>query len=107
MTQKVAPRRAAKKEMLEPQPHGGALKPAKAVPVPVKGSDVLTLLQDIAFGRVEATVVQVRAASATLPFLYSKRGEGGKKDEQADRAKKAANKFATTAPPKLVVNNRK
>lgn len=100
-------RRAAKKDELEAQPHGGALKRTKAAPVPMRECDMLTLLQDIALGRVEATAVQVRAASAALPFLYAKKGEGGKKDEQADRAKKAASKFGALAPPvRLAVNNR-
>lgn len=105
-TKDVAPRRAAKKEALEPQAHGGALKRTKAVPVEIGDRDMLTLMQDIALGRVEATMLQVRAATATLPFLYAKKGEGGKKDEQTDRAKKAASKFgALPAPLKLV--NRK
>jgi len=103
----VAPRRAAKKEELEPQAHGGALKRTKAVPVPVADRDMLTFLQDVALGRIEATATQVRAASSALPFLYAKKGEGGKKGEQADRAKKAASKFGALTPPKLVVNNRK
>lgn len=68
---------------------------------------MLTLLQDIALGHVDATAIQVRAAAAALPFLHAKLGEGGKKDAKNDAAKKAANKFAPTAPPKLVVNNRK
>ncbi|MEX3918259.1 hypothetical protein AB4Y43_18785 [Paraburkholderia sp. BR10872] len=101
-------RRAAKKESLEQQPHGGALKRTKAQAVPIGDRDMLQLLQDIALGRVEATVIQVRAASAALPFLHMKLGEGGKKDEQADRAKKAANKFSPmAAPPRLVVSNGK
>lgn len=105
--EETAPRRAAKERTLEQQPHGGALKREKATPVPLQGDDILDLLQDIAFGRVEATMAQIRAASAALPFLYAKKGEGGKKDEQADRAKKAASKFGALTPPKLVVNNRK
>jgi phage terminase small subunit len=36
-----------------------------------------------------------------LPFKHQKLGEGGKKDAQADAAKKAANKFGTPAPPGL------
>ncbi|WP_141710691.1 hypothetical protein [Paraburkholderia nodosa] len=101
-------RRAAKKDELEAQPHGGALKRTKAVPVPVDDCDMLKLLQDIALGRIDATAIQVRAASAALPFLYVKKGEGGKKDEQADAAKKAASKFASMPPPpRLVVSNRK
>ncbi|MBP0589289.1 terminase small subunit [Paraburkholderia sp. LEh10] len=51
--------------------------------------------------------LRIDAAKTLMPFVHQKLGEGGKKDAQADAAKKAANKFAVTAPPKLVVNNRK
>ncbi|SDR47171.1 hypothetical protein [Paraburkholderia tuberum] len=102
----VAPRRAAKKEELEPQAHGGALKRTKAVAVAIGDCDMLTLMQDIALGRVEATMIQVRAATAALPFLYARKGEGGKKDEQADRAQKAASKFGALAPPLKLVNRK-
>ena len=102
----ASPRRAAKKEELEPQAHGGSLKRTKAVPVEIGDRDMLTLMQDIALGRVEATMLQVRAASATLPFLYAKKGEGGKKDEKADAAKKAASKFGVPSPPLKLVNRK-
>jgi phage terminase small subunit len=49
----------------------------------------------------------VRAASAALPFVHQKIGEGGKKDAKGAAAKAAGQgKFGTSAPPKLVVNNR-
>ncbi|WP_341313889.1 hypothetical protein WN982_00330 [Paraburkholderia sp. IMGN_8] len=99
--------RPAKKESLEQQAHGGALKRTKAVPVPMGDRDVLTMLQDVALGRVEATAAQIRAACGALPFLYAKKGEGGKKEEQADKAKRAASKFVALSPPaRLVVNNK-
>ncbi|VVD63724.1 hypothetical protein PPN31114_00237 [Pandoraea pneumonica] len=102
----VAPRRTAKKEELEPQAHGGALKRTKATPVRLDDRDMLTLIQDIALGRVDATMIQVRAATAALPFLYAKKGEGGKKDDQANRAQKAASKFGALAPPLKLVNRK-
>lgn len=46
------------------------------------------------------------AAKALMPFVHQKMGEGGKKDQQAGKAKQAASKFAPTAAPKLIVNNR-
>lgn len=50
---------------------------------------------------------RIDAAKALLPFTHQKLGEGGKKDQKQDAAKKAgAGKFAASAPPKLVVNNR-
>jgi phage terminase small subunit len=58
-------------------------------------------------GRTEPKL-RVDAAKALMPFVHAKVGEAGKKDAKADAAKKAgAGKFAATAPPKLVVNNRK
>ena len=90
---------------LEPQPRGGALKRTKAVPPPVEpvaASDMLDLLQKIALGQVNATAGQIRAAIAAVQYTHTKRGDGGKKDEQADKAKQAgAGKFAATAPPRL------
>lgn len=64
---------------------------------------MLTLLQDVALGRVEATALQVRAAIAAVQYTHTKKGDGGKKDEAAEKSKKAAGgKFARAAPPKLV-----
>jgi phage terminase small subunit len=44
---------------------------------------------------------RVEAAKALMPFEHQKKGEGGKKDAQADAAKQAANKFATPRAPGL------
>lgn len=91
----------------------GAGRKAKAkesppLPPPIPDDlDMLQMLQAVALGRVEATTIQVRAAIAAVQYTHTKRGDGGKKDEQADKAKAAGKgKFAPTAPPKLVVNNR-
>ena len=68
---------------------------------------MLKLLQDVALGIVEATPIQVRAAIAAVQYTHTKRADGGKKEEQAEKAKMVAGgKFAAAAPPKLVVNNR-
>lgn len=54
----------------------------------------------------EAASASMRAdaAKALLPFVHQKKGEGGKKDDAADRAKKAGlGRFrAAPAPLKLV-----
>lgn len=88
---------------------GSGRKPKpKALPTVIEGDDTLKLLQDIAFGRIPATTIQVRAAIAAVQYTHVKRSDGGKKEEQADKAKRAGGgKFAAAAPPKLVVNNRK
>lgn len=44
---------------------------------------------------------RVEAAKALMPFMHQKLGEGGKKDQKQDEAKKAANMFTPMAPPTL------
>lgn len=88
----------------EAQPHGGALKRAKSKPVPVSERDMLQLLQDVALGITEASTIQVRAAIAAVQYTHIKKADGGKKDDQADKAKKAGSgKFAASAPPLKLV----
>jgi phage terminase small subunit len=45
---------------------------------------------------------RMQAATLAAPYCHAKKGEGGKKEEKADAAKKVASKFATATPPKLV-----
>lgn len=98
---------AAIAETMEPQAHGGALKRQKANPVPLEERDMLTLLQQVALGQVEATSLQVRAAIAAVQYTHIKMGEGGKKDAAADAARKVAGgKFAAAAPPLKLVNKK-
>lgn len=87
---------------------GAGRKPKPKAPPVVAPADVdmLEFLQGVALGRIEATPIQVRAAVAAVQYTHTKTGDGGKKDGQAEAAKKAASKFAAAAPPKLVVNNR-
>ena len=42
---------------------------------------------------------RIDCAKKIVDFQHSKPGDGGKKDEKATAAKRAASKFATTAPP--------
>jgi phage terminase small subunit len=48
------------------------------------------------------TKQRIEAAKALMPFMHQKLGEGGKKEKQADEAKKVASKFGQAQPPKLV-----
>ncbi len=90
---------------LEAQAHGGALKRNKSVPVEIPERDMLTLLKDIALGRVDASAGQIRAAIAAVQYTHVKRADGGKKEEGQEAAKKAAaGKFAAASAPRLVVN---
>lgn len=69
--------------------------------------DMLQLLQSVALGKVVATSLQVRAAIAAVQYTHTKRGDGGKREAKEGAAKKAGTgKFASKAPPKLIVNNR-
>lgn len=44
--------------------------------------------------------LRVDAAKALMPFMHQRKGEGGKKEERSDAAKKVgAGKFGTGAPP--------
>ncbi|MBL7090825.1 hypothetical protein [Acidovorax sp.] len=91
----------------EVQAHGGELKRQKAVPVPQEPTDMLTLLQNVALGLTDATSLQVRAAIAAVQYTHSKKGEGGKNKDAADRAKAAAGgKFGVRQGPRLVANNK-
>ena len=77
------------------------------VPVLIEGEDTLKLLQDVAFGRVEATALQVRAAIAAVQYTHMKKGDGGVKDgKNAAAGRVSAGKFAPAVGPKLVVSNR-
>lgn len=101
-----------------PRPNSGGARPGagrkpkpKTPPSPatviVGDKNMLEMLQDVALGRVEASALQVRAAIAAVQYTHTKKGDGGKKEEQAGKAKTAgAGKFAQAAPPKLVVNNK-
>lgn len=72
-----------------------------------EGTDMLTLLQNVALGVTEATPLQVRAAIAAVQYTHTKRADGGKKEEKAEKAKSASQgRFKSAEPPKLVVNNR-
>ena len=60
---------------------------------------LLALMNDL-----EADVkVRSDAAKALMPFMHAKLGEGGKKDQKDEAAKKAASKFAPTAAPLKLV----
>lgn len=70
---------------------------------------MLTMLQDVALGRIDASPLQVRAAIAAVQYTHAKKGEGGKKDEKAEAAKAAGQgRFgAPPAPPRLVTGGKK
>lgn len=83
---------------------GAGRKPKPKPPtVPTTERDMLKLLQDIATGQIEATTIQVRAAIAAVQYTHTKRGDGGKKEADADKAKTAAaGKYGVRQGPRLV-----
>ncbi|HFX2801152.1 TPA: hypothetical protein ACID7X_002174 [Pseudomonas aeruginosa] len=87
------------RDELEPQAHGGTLKRSRSEPVLASKMDMLEYLQGVALGLIESTPLQVRAAIAAVQYTHAKKGEGGKKDEQAEAAKAAGRKFGSTPPP--------
>ena len=72
-----------------------------------KDSDPKAFLMGIMDDETADPRVRIDAAKSLLPYCHPKLGEGGKKDQkQADAKKVAGGKFAASAPPKLVINNR-
>jgi len=45
--------------------------------------------------------LRLDAAKALMPFTHVKLGEGGKKDQKNEEAKKVASRFSAAPPPKL------
>lgn len=74
--------------------------------VPQGAKDMLQLLQDIALGKTDATTIQVRAAIAAVQYTHTKRHDGGKKDDAADKAKRASTGRFAAAPAPLALVKR-
>ena len=102
---------------------GSGRKPAPKLPfrptpdVPVKvevpledaaphgKTDALEYLLRVVADAGEETATRVRAAIAAVQYQRVKRADGGKREDQAEVAKKvAAGKFASSAPPRLVAS---
>lgn len=81
-------------------------KEPPAPPAVVASRDPLEFLLDVMQGAVTPTKEQLRAAIAATQYKHPKKGDAGKRDGAADRAKTAgAGKFAAAQPPKLVAAN--
>ncbi|GAB3416693.1 hypothetical protein NX774_12170 [Massilia agilis] len=80
---------------------GAGRKPKK--PAATGLADPLDFLKAVWLGEVEANVAQVRAATAALPFMHKKLGEGGKAKDDAEAAQKeaAGGKFGRRGMPRL------
>lgn len=86
----------------------GAGRPRKQAELPVQPvqtdeRDPVKFLLDVMQGLVVADSMQLRAAIAAAQYTNVKKADGGKKEEQADKAQKAASKFTQTAAPLKLV----
>lgn len=73
----------------------------------IDNQDPLDFLLSIQNNAAVAPALRVRAAIAAAQYVHIKRADGGKKEEQAGKAKVAGGgKFSTPTPPRLVVNNK-
>jgi phage terminase small subunit len=104
-----------------PRPNSGGARPGagrkpkpKAPPVVIAPEvakvedgeplDPRPTLELVALGHMEVSPQQLKALLALLPYTNTKKGEGGKKDEAADKAKKAGSgKFGAAPPPLALV----
>lgn len=51
--------------------------------------------------------LRIDAAKALMPFTHAKLGEGGKKDQKQEEAKRVASRFGQAAPPRLAATGGK
>jgi phage terminase small subunit len=71
-----------------------------------EGFDPRPALEQVAKGLIEVSPQQFKALTALLPYVHTKKGDGGIKDERAERAKKAgAGKFGSAPPPLALVKH--
>jgi len=67
-------------------------------------SDPLEFLKHVMNDSRQDIEIRKDAAKAMLPYVHTKRGEGGKKEAKQAAANKAADRFAGIAAPKRVIN---
>lgn len=91
-----------KKESIPPAP----IPPEVGEATDGQPFDPRPTLELVARGLLEVSPQQYKALTALLPYAHTKKGEGGKKDQQAEAAKKAgAGKYSAAAPPRAVRAN--
>lgn len=84
-----------------------APKPPEVPTTPNDEADPLSFLTAVMQGKLQCSPVQLRAAIAAVQYTHTKKGDSGKKEDQADAAVKAgAGKFASAAPPLKLVNRK-
>lgn len=72
-----------------------------ALPLAVQYEDPLAFLKAVMNDTGAEAKMRVDAAKALMPFVHTKKGEGGKKDQRNEDAKKVAGRFSQAAAPRL------
>lgn len=86
-----------------PLPPGAPLSIADAPPA---ANTPLDFLKGVMNDPKQPLAMRVRSAIAAAQYEHVKRGDSGKREDQAVAAKKAAaGRFAPPKPPKLIVSN--
>ncbi|QQE90474.1 terminase small subunit [Azotobacter chroococcum] len=67
--------------------------------IPASAADPLEFMRQMMNDLEADPKLRLDAAKSLAAFTIAKPGEKGKKEEQADAAKKAGNKFGSTPPP--------
>lgn len=81
----------------------GQMRPEEAAPAPdLSQLTPLDYLLSVMRSDLEEPARRMQAASLAAPYCHAKKGEGGKKEEKNEAAKRVASRFAPSAPPKLV-----
>ena len=95
------PKKAAKAPVPSPSP-APAAPPDVLAGMGEEGFDPRPALEQVAMGLLEPSPAQMKALVALMPYVHTKRGEGGKKEQKQEAAQKVASRFAPAAPPRLV-----
>ena len=94
----------------QPKAAGGASAAQAPAPPPAPTFDISTALMHsdpkafLAAAMNDPALdpkLRIDAAKALMPFTHAKLGEGGKKDQKNEEAKKVGGRFSAAVPPKL------
>ncbi len=87
---------------------GAGRKPKPVVPIEVPAAATpLEFLLSVMNDPGADPTLRVKAATTAAQYMHVRKQDGGKKDEAADKAKKAAaGKFKTAPPPLKLVNGK-
>ena len=75
--------------------------------LPWDKKDPVHFLEAVMVNQTLDAKLRIDAAKALLPYKHHKLGEGGKKEQRNEAAKKVAGRFSPAPPPKLVATGGK